>query len=326
MKKRYLNLFLILILSFITIFTTKNTTVSAEGVYYLGGIPAGFELITRGATVVGLSDVLTEKGIVSPSKDAEIQTNDIILNIDTFEINTAFDIEKSLKNDKEKILTIKRNESIININVKPAKDLSGKFKLGVFIKNGINGIGTLTYIKKGEYGSLGHAVYYNNQIADIVGGNIYNCNITDFTKGEISKPGELKGILIKDKTIGNVLRNTKTGIYGTINENFNFNSLEKIQLGEGKIGQAYIYTTINGNKPQKYQISIVKTDYNDINNKNYVIKINDKRLLESTGGIVQGMSGSPIVQDGKLIGAVTHVFTNDPTRGFGIFINNMIVE
>lgn len=323
MKKRYLQLFLILILSFATIFTTKNTSVLAENVYYLGGFPAGFELKTRGATVVGLSDVLTDKGVLSPSKDAEIQTNDIILNIDTFEINTAFDIEKSLKDDKEKILTIKREQSIININVKPAKDLNGKFKLGILVKNGINGIGTITYIEKDKFASLGHAVYYNNQIAQIIGGNIYNCTITDFTKGEISKPGELKGIFIKDKNIGCVLKNARTGIYGTINNNFKCDNLEKIQLGEGKIGQAYIYTTINGNTPQKYQISIVKTDYNDINNKNYVIKVNDKRLLETTGGIVQGMSGSPIVQDGKLIGAVTHVFTNDPTRGFGIFINNM---
>ena len=156
------------------------------------------------------------------------------------------------------------------------------------------------------------------------GGKLFGCAITGFIKGEFAKPGELKGVFNKENQIGLIDKNTETGVYGSLIKGYNLKKYKKIELGEGKIGNASIYTTINGSVPKEYSISIVKIDTTDKSNKNYVLKITDKELLMETNGIVQGMSGSPIVQDGKLIGAVTHVFTNDSSRGFGISINNMI--
>lgn len=327
MKKRNVLLFVLLSLTFLfNVFIKDYHVALADGAYYLGGMPAGFELETRGAIVVGLTDVLTDNGTISPSKNADIKVGDIILSIETYEINNANDVEMALNNSNEKLIVLKRDGQILSKTIKPAKDIDGKFKLGVFVKNGINGIGTITYITNSKFASLGHPVYYNNEKAEIIGGNLYNCKITGCDKGEPQNPGQLKGVFQKDKAIGEIKYNKNCGVFGILNSNFNYKKLKKIELGEAKIGEASIFTTIEGNSPKEYSISIVKVDYNDKHNKNFVIKINDNNLIEETGGIVQGMSGSPIVQDGRLVGAITHVFTNDSLRGFGISIQNMICQ
>ncbi len=323
MKKK--SFILLLISFFITLNLNVKGASASEVKYFLGGIPVGIELTTRGATVVGTCEVVTNEGVVSPSKKAGITAGDVILSIDSIEVNDAFDVELSLKNGNDKCLMLDRRGEIVNVSVKPAKDLSGNYKLGIFIKNGVSGIGTITYFSSnGRFASLGHPVFLNDKIAEIKKGNLYSCQITSYISGEYCKPGELKGVFIKDKIIGVIDKNAENGVFGNMNRGFECYPKREIQIGEGKIGEACIYTTINGNVPKEYSISIVKTDYRENNVKNFVIKINDKELIEKTGGIVQGMSGSPIVQDGKLIGAVTHVFTNDPLRGFGISIENMI--
>ena len=324
-KKIFLNVFSCIIFAFsFSVYAPKvYAEVLNDTTVYVGGFSAGFNFNTRGANVVGLCDVVNEKGVFSPSKDGGILVGDIILCIDNIEVNTANDIEKTIKNDDVKCLKVKRSENVIELQVKPVKDTSGKCKIGVFIKDGINGIGTVSYIKGNTICTLGHPVLdENNKILSIIGGEIYKCNITGCVKGEKGKPGELRGVICKKENLATITKNSSTGVYGVIKEDMNLSKIEKVKTGDGVVGNAVIRTTIT-NETKDYDIQIIKCDFSDWNSKNYVIRIIDETLLDATGGIVQGMSGSPILQNGKLIGAVTHVFINDPTRGFGISFNQM---
>ncbi|MBQ2717915.1 MAG: PDZ domain-containing protein [Clostridia bacterium] len=295
---------------------------------YLGGFATGFSINTRGAEIVGICDVITDSGVLSPAKDAEILPHDKLLSVGDVQIDCSSDIEKALKGCKgEKVVvTVMRNGERLIKEVEPAIDLSGKYKLGLFIRDDLNGIGTMTFIKQnGEFMALGHPIVDDReQLCDVLGGNIYRCSIIGINKGVRGKAGELKGIFIKDDAIGEISGNFEQGIKGKLSSDYDFSKLTKIKVGEAKIGSAKMVTSINGVESLEYDISIVKADGGEKPCKNLVVKITDERLLKSAGGIVQGMSGSPIVQDGKLVGAVTHVFINDPTRGYGICINNML--
>jgi stage IV sporulation protein B len=223
-----------------------------------------------------------------------------------------------------------RGEERINFNVTPIKDaVSGRFKIGVLIRDGISGIGTVTYIDKenGSFGALGHAVISAEEKSlSLSNGDMYSCNIVGISKGVRGKAGELRGMFLAENVFGKAEKLCQCGIYGQINEEYDTSRLESAQADSDdvKMGKATIYSTISGIVPKEYQIEIVKVDKSNKENKNYVIKITDKDLLNKTGGILQGMSGSPIIQNGKLVGAVTHVFLNDSSRGFGISINNML--
>lgn len=325
MKKVKSLFLLILFVLILCNFTPLSVFANSANSVYLGGFPAGFSLETRGAFVMGLSDVITFEGIKSPSKEAGVAAGDIILSIDGVAVNNAEDVEKVVKDEKEKLLEIKRCDEKILLDVSPALDMSGNFRLGIFIRDGVNGIGTVTFVNNGRFASLGHPVTdEGGKPLEIIGGKLYNCNITGYIAGERGKAGELRGTFLKTNDIGNIEKNLISGVYGTLKDGFNTDNLKRVEIGEGKIGSAVIYTTIEGDSPKEYDISIVKVTDTSAEAKNYVIKINDKALLDTTGGIVQGMSGSPILQDGKIVGAVTHVFINDPSRGFGISIDNMI--
>ncbi len=322
MRKKFT---LIIIITFIfSIFSFYiNPAFADSEKIYLGGMPAGFSLYTRGAHVVGLCDVITDNGIVSPAKNADICVGDIILSVDGDDVNNAKDLEKTINNDVIKTLKIKRNDELFNLTITPAKDLSGHFKLGLFIRDSVNGIGTITYIKGNKFASLGHPILDDkNNLLEITNGDLFDCNITNYVKGERGKAGELHGVFCLKK-IGKVYKNSTHGVFGTILTNEIKKDLKEIEVGVASVGKAQILSTIDGDVPLYYDISIIKVNTNS-DSKNFVIKIEDDRLLSTTGGIVQGMSGSPIVQNGKLVGAVTHVFINDPSRGFGISINNML--
>lgn len=325
MKRLKVLLFVLLFSLSLANFKYFSTVAYAEEPIYLGGFPAGFSIETRGAFVMGVSNVLTSDGSISPCKDAGIERGDVILSIDGIPVNNAEDVELAIKDGAKKALEVKRcDEKEIKI-IQPVKDLGGNYRLGIFIREGISGIGTVTFIKGDKFGSLGHPVAdESGRQLDITGGMLYKCNITGYIAGERGKPGELRGIFNKSELIGDIDKNIISGVYGRLDEKFDKKQLKKIEVGEGKIGRAKIYTTIMGNTPEEYDVSIVKVTDIKSDVKNYVIKINDNRLIESTSGIVQGMSGSPIVQDGKLVGAITHVFVNDPSRGFGISIDNML--
>lgn len=327
MKKIFRFILPIFSLIFIAVFTFAGVNVYADDAekIYVGGMPAGLFLETRGAYVAGLCDVITDRGLKSPAKDAGIEVGDVILTINEREVNNAADIEKIVADDSVIKIVVRRKDKKEEFNLSPAKDVNQKYKIGIFVREGVSGIGTITYIKNDEFAALGHPVLDDDGILlKIKSGKIYDCNITGFIKGERGKPGELRGVFIKKDEVGFINKNDETGIYGKISSNFDKTRLTSVELGEGQPGNAHILTTIDGSVPDKYEISIVKADDEAGSIKNYVIKVTDERLLKTTGGIVQGMSGSPILQNGKLVGAVTHVFVNDPTRGFGISIGNML--
>ena len=202
---------------------------------YLGGIPVGFSLYTKGVKVIGLSDVITENGVISPAKDAGIKTGDVILSIDDREINSTKDIEDALTNEDYKIINILRNGESIVINFKPQKDVVGNIKLGVFVRDEIDGIGTITFIYKDKIASLGHPVIdENNSLLEITDGNVYNCVVNGYIKGEKGKPGELRGLMLRDMQLGRVEKNTKFGVYCSA-QNIDYSKLKKIEKAQIKL-------------------------------------------------------------------------------------------
>lgn len=296
---------------------------------YLGGMPAGFIIDNKGASIIGVNDVISKEGLFSPAKDCGIKSGDVLISLDGKEVNRASDIENILDCYEGNGVTavIDRDGEVLIKIIYPAKDIGGKYRLGMFIRDDVTGIGTVTYIKEnGEFGSLGHPVVdgKNQRNVKINGGKIFGCNVIGVNKSSRGKAGELRGYFIEDKVVGNITSNKNQGLFGELSDSEFYKNLKKISTGEAKVGRASIYTTVDGFKPCKYEISIVKTDAKAGDNKNLVVKITDENLVSISGGIVQGMSGSPIVQEGKLVGAITHVFINDPTRGFGITINNML--
>ena len=297
---------------------------------YLGGMPAGFTLGIGGAQIVGICEVLTENGVQNPAKQAELSVGDVIISFRDVKIEDAADMDGVLSNfgGGEAEITVERGKETLKKHITPVKDMaSGRYKLGVLIRDSISGIGTVTYIRKdGRFGSLGHAVAASDgSLMDVDEGSIFNCSIVNVVKGERGRAGELKGLFVNDKKIATADKNCAVGIFGKMESDYDCTHLQTVSISEeAQPGRAVIYSTIDGIIPKEYAISIIKVDKSNKQNKNFVIKITDKELLQETGGIVQGMSGSPIVQNGKLIGAVTHVFLNDPTRGYGTAIENMI--
>lgn len=305
----------------------------------VGGIPLGFTIYTHGVIVVGISEVETNVGKVNTIVNGDVEPGDVLLTLNNVEVNSADDISNYLRTytgEGQIVAKIKRGEIFKNIDIAPAIDsLTGEYKLGLWIRDNSAGVGTLTYVKtNGRFGALGHSVcdIDTGVIMPIEKGNVYKCNVVGVEKSKAGKPGELRGLFLKNGTpIGTLKSNTNVGVYGKIEDKKTINALggevEVANANEVKMGAAVLRTTIDGSKATDYNIEIVKTSYiNHSGQNSFVIKITDDRLLNATGGIVQGMSGSPILQNGKLIGAVTHVFVNDASRGFAIHIGEMIKD
>lgn len=309
----------------LTLFT--SVAHAQENSIYLGGNVLGFTIKTEGATVVGTCDVITTDGLVSPCKKAGIKVGDVIYNMGSFAVNSASDVSKVLNDyDGGEIVTkIVRDGQVKLIDVIPVKDVTGEYKLGIYLRDDLTGLGTVTFYRDdGSFGSLGHPVSdEKGKTYSVIGGEVYTSSVIGINKATRGKAGELKGMFIGEKPIGSIIKNTETGLFGKISK-FDATSKIKVEVGKAKQGKAQIYSTVDGISPKYYDIDIVKTDFFTGSNKNLVIKISDKELLKITGGILQGMSGSPIIQDGKLVGAVTHVFINDSSRGYGISIDNML--
>lgn len=314
-----------------------NASVSAVAdapSIYIGGMTAGFTLKSGGVQVVGLCEVATENGMRSPASKVGLRSGDQILKVNDVKIESISQLNEVIDkgSGKEVFIAVKRGNETLSFAITPVKDKNtNRYKIGILARDSVSGIGTVTYIDKtnNKFGALGHAVLgENKQELTVSNGFIYSCSIVSVSKGVRGKAGELRGLFINDKTLGKAEKLCHCGIFGSISENFSVEGLKRTVVDSESVtpGKAFIYSTVNGLQPQCYSIEIVKVDKHNKENKNYVIKITDGELIEQTGGIVQGMSGSPIIQNGKLVGAVTHVFLNDPTRGYGIDIETMMQE
>ena len=314
-----------------------DVEVSKGEEVYIGGIPLGFAIKTKGLLVVGSNSVLAEDGKIETAKTAEIKEGDIVLKINGENISSYLDIPRVLdENEGQKVwLSILRDGEVFSCYVVPEKDTSGDYKIGLWIKENASGIGTLTFVKKSDnrFGALGHAItdFETGVEVPVDDGNIYRCSLIGINKAEKNSPGELRCIFLQGvNNKGEIEKNTKFGVYGTVTdlENVVDNNLTA-EIGSRlavKTGKAKIVSSVSGMR-EEYDIEIIKTSYQpESDDKSFVFRVTDARLLELTGGILQGMSGSPILQNGKLIGAVTHVFVSDPTKGYGIYADWMALQ
>ncbi|MGL5675440.1 MAG: SpoIVB peptidase [Cellulosilyticaceae bacterium] len=316
-------------------------TVSVEVLPGKEVIPSGevigVRLVSDGVYVLGTSEVETVEGTCNPCKDM-VKKGDIIHALN----DTPLDSKEHFKalieeNGKEKIhLSIERKDENLEVEVSPVYSANeNTYKLGVWVKDGTQGIGTVTYVdpEDNTFGALGHGITESEikKLIPIKEASITKTQLTSITKGMIGTPGQLSGTIEggKKNILGEVSANTHLGIYGTLNEKGKaYLEGEKMPIAfqhEVHEGDASILLHLTGDAVEEYAIEIQKvTKYTSEPTKGMVIKITDPKLLKLTSGIVQGMSGSPILQDGKLIGAITHVFVQDPTKGYGIFIENML--
>lgn len=288
----------------------------------LGGENVGIEVNSTGVLVVGFYDVDGS----SPGREAGLKMGDIITRVDDTAINGITDLSKHFNNESLKI-TYKRGieEKQATLNL---KENDGIYKTGIYVKDSIVGIGTLTFIdpEKNRFGALGHEILEQTTGVkfEIKDGKIFESNVTSIEKAKRGSIGEKNADYNIENIFGKIDKNDETGIYGDYTSKYNENSLIEISE-EISLGKADIITVINGDKKEEFQINIISIDKND-ETKNILFEVTDKTLLEKGNGIVQGMSGSPIVQNNKLIGAVTHVIVDDPHKGYGILITNMLEE
>ncbi len=301
-----------------------------------GGQAIGVTLKSAGVLVVDVSEVISyDEKRIYPAKDAGLKSGDLIETFNGSKIATVEDLNTAIaaSGGKKSSVTLNRSGSEVNILISPVLSKSDRsFKIGAWVKDAASGIGTMTFYnpKTKEFAALGHGICdaQTNKIISISEGTILPSEIVSIEKGEKGIPGELNGIFNESAVpLGKITQNAETGIFGTLEDSSSFENepLPVATRDEIKTGTAYIISSIEGKKTEKYEIEILKIMPKAFSpQKGMVIQITDVNLLAKTGGIVRGMSGSPIVQNGKLIGAVTHVFVNDPTRGYGIFIENMI--
>lgn len=300
----------------------------------LCGMPFGIKMFTNGVVVVGLADIKTGTGVVNPASESGMKVGDIILSINGTSVAANTDVEKVVENCGGSPLkfTVSRDDRKLSVTVSPVRaDSDGEYKVGLWVRDSTAGIGTLTFYdpSRKSFAGLGHGICDTDtgQLMPLLSGDIVPVTISGVTKGEKGTPGELRGYFTDDKAIGSLSANIASGVYGLMNRPVQGSPVKIAMKQEVKTGPAKVYTTINGSSPKYYDVDIERIDYRDsVQSKNLVLHITDPQLLSQTGGIVQGMSGSPILQDGKLVGAVTHVFVNDPTRGYGIFAENMLVQ
>lgn len=303
------------------------------------GNTVGLKLYTNGVLVVGMSEIEGEDNKkYKPYENSGIEEGDMITDINEKKITCTTDLIECVNSSQGKSLKITyvRDSNQLETNITPTKTTENEYKLGLWVRDAAAGVGTVTFYEPETqtFAALGHGIMDidTQKLINISKGEVVTTNLLSITKGEKGKPGEIKSTIEDGKTIGEVYKNTAFGIYGTL-KNKAYLEIDKSKAmdvairEEVKVGKATILCAIQNSKPQEYEIEITKVyTNNNYNNKSMEIKITDPKLLELTGGIIQGMSGSPILQGGKFIGAVTHVLVSDPTRGYGVFADLMLKQ
>ena len=315
----------------------ENIKISDIQVIPIGEV-VGIKLYTSGVLVVGTSAIEGNDGITyKPYENTEIHEGDSIISVNDNRVNSTDELVDAINLYNGEKVTIKylRSDKENSCEITPAKDKNGKYRLGLWVRDSAAGVGTLTFLNEETqtFAGLGHAItdIDTGDIIQTSSGEIDNVSIVSIVKGQKEEPGKIQGTIMQNSSIGNIYKNTKYGIYGIIKnvENLKIDYSKKVNVAtrqEIQLGEATILSDIDG-KLKEYNVEIQKTYLNNnYDNKSMVIKVTDQELLDKTGGIVQGMSGSPIMQNGKLIGAVTHVFIKDASIGYGVFADRMLAE
>ena len=317
----------------------KVTVIDDIEVVPIGKI-IGLKLYTNGVLVVGMSEIEDcNNNLIKPYQNTDIKEGDTILKINENEIQDI-DVLKEVVNKSEGEnlkLTILRDGSILTSNITPVKTNDKEYKLGLWVKDAATGVGTMTYYEPNSksFAVLGHGITDSdtNNLINIESGELVTSKVISIKKGEIENPGEIKGTILNQQTIGRVSKNTQFGIYGTLDNltSLNIDTSKKMKVAlrdEIKIGEAKIICSLdNSNKTKEYSIEIEKIYYdNDYNNKSMLIRVTDPELIDKTGGIIRGLSGAPIIQNGKFIGAVTNVLVSNHEIGYAIFGDLMVKE
>lgn len=323
-----LNLFNLFSVKEVTVNVIPKTTVIPIGK------AIGMKMYTKGVLVVGLSEIDGQK----PYEKTGIETGDKIVKINNTKINNTDELITCVNSSKGKEITITyiSNNEEETAELKPVQTGENEYKLGLWVRDAAAGVGTLTFYEPqtGQFGALGHGIndVDTYELIDIANGELVTANIIDIVKGEDGTPGEIRGVIDGGTTIGTISKNTNYGVYGKV-ENMaklntnNKNEIEVANRNEITTGKAQIMCELENGKIENYEIEIQKIFIeNNQNNKSMLIKITDKNLIEKTGGIIQGMSGAPIIQNGKFVGAVTHVLVNDSKMGYAVFADLMIKQ
>lgn len=309
-----------------------NVDVVKQTMVIPSGHAFGVKLYTQGVVIVGMSDVDTSGGPKNPAYDAGIRIGDIILAINGKPVSSNAEVAKAFESSGGADLTISLIRKTVGFTakVKPVKSAAENcYKAGLWVRDSTAGIGTMSFYIPGTgfFAGLGHGIcdVDTGELMPLQNGDVVKVDIDGVTKGEKGDPGELRGYFTNAKDWGRLCCNSDTGLYGILTTDAEGKAIPVAMKQQVHTGKATILVTLNGSNPQPFDISIDRVHFNDAGNtKNMIVRITDPKLLAVTGGIVQGMSGSPIIQDGRLVGAVTHVFVNDPTRGYGIFAENML--
>ena len=294
------------------------------------GEAVGIELMTDGVMVVGLSEVETSGGPVRPAADAGLKAGDVIKRIGDRDTPCAADFLAAVSGlrDGAVRVTAVRGGREVAFDVTPAKNTEGNYQLGLWLRDGVSGIGTVTFYDpdSGTFGALGHGIndVDTGALLPFDGGSITGATVVDVIRGNPGTPGELCGRFDRETILGALEKNTESGIFGKISAGVRGEPLPVAAEDEVTLGPATILTNVSGDQVEEFSVEISRVYREAGDNRFLLLTVTDKALLERTGGIVQGMSGSPILQNGKLVGAVTHVLISDPTRGYGISIENML--
>lgn len=317
MKRHFSRLFILLML--LTLLPVR--VLAAQQLVPVGQV-IGLQLYNDTVTVAAYDDVLG-----SAAKTAGLKIGDTIVRINGASITCAEDVRAALDScENELNLTVTRGGRQRELTLTPVQTENGP-RMGVYLRQGIAGIGTVTWYDPdtGAFGALGHGVCDSGGLLKMTRGSVYDASVTEVKKGKSGDPGQLKGTARSMEPMAPLLRNTAQGVFGITAQGWKGEALPIAEYSQIRLGPASIRAQIGSGKAQEYSVDILKIyPQTRADCRNFLLKVTDPELLSTTGGIVQGMSGSPIIQDGKLVGAVTHVLVNDPTAGYGIYIQNML--